>query len=85
MSKPKLLLMDEPSWGLAPILTTELFQKIQMIRDSGTSVLIVEQNVYQALKIADRAYVIEKGQIVMEGVGVVLLKDQNLKKAYLGI
>ncbi|HWQ78206.1 MAG TPA: ABC transporter ATP-binding protein [Anaerovoracaceae bacterium] len=85
MSRPKLLLMDEPSWGLAPILTTELFDKIRTIRDSGTSVLIVEQNVYQALKIADWAYVMEKGEIVMEGVGVDLLDHPDLKKAYLGI
>ncbi|HWQ80346.1 MAG TPA: ABC transporter ATP-binding protein [Anaerovoracaceae bacterium] len=85
MSRPKLLLMDEPSWGLAPILTTELFEKIRTIRDSGTSVLIVEQNVYQALKIADWAYVMEKGEIVMEGVGVDLLDNPDLKKAYLGM
>jgi branched-chain amino acid transport system ATP-binding protein len=85
MSKPTLLIMDEPSWGLAPILTTELFEKIQTIRDSGTSVMIVEQNVFQALKVADWAYVIEKGEIVMEGPGMDLLESPDLKKAYLGI
>ncbi len=85
MSNPKLLIMDEPSWGLAPILVTELFETIQTVRDEGTSVLLVEQNVSQTLQVADWGYVIEHGEVSMEGVGVDLLQDEGLKKAYLGM
>ena len=85
MSNPKLLIMDEPSWGLAPLLVAELFETIEHVRQSGTSVLLVEQNVYKALQICDRAYVIEHGNIVLEGEGADLLINDDLKKAYLGI
>lgn len=85
MSNPKLLILDEPSWGLAPILVHELFEQLVEIKNGGTSVLIVEQNVNKALSISENAYVIEKGQIYMEGVGQDLLKNPDLKKAYLGI
>lgn len=85
MSNPKLLIMDEPSWGLAPILVAEMFQTIEDIRASGTSVLIVEQNVGKTLSMADWGYVIENGDVVMQDVGKSLLQDEGLKKAYLGI
>ena len=85
MSNPKLLIMDEPSWGLAPILVTEMFQSIEMIRDRGTAILIVEQNVGKTLSISDWGYVIENGTVVMQDVGKKLLQDESLKKAYLGI
>ena len=85
MSSPKLLIMDEPSWGLAPILVAEMFEKIQEIKKSGTSILLVEQNVTKALEIADYGYVMELGEIVLKGKGSDLLKDKDLKKAYLGI
>lgn len=85
MSTPKLLIMDEPSWGLAPILVTEMFQTIEMIRDRGTAILIVEQNVGKTLSISDWGYVIENGTVVMQDVGKKLLQDESLKKAYLGI
>ena len=85
MGNPKLLIMDEPSWGLAPILVAELFDTIQMIRERGTAVLIVEQNVGKTLDIADWGYVIENGVVVMQNEGKALLNDDGLKKAYLGI
>ena len=85
MLKPKLLLMDEPSQGLAPFLVTELFEKIKTIRESGTSILIVEQNVFKALKISDWSYVIEGGRIVLGGKGEDLLENEKLKEAYLGM
>lgn len=85
MSNPKLLIMDEPSWGLAPILVTEMFQTIEMIRDRGTAILIVEQNVGKTLSISDWGYVIENGTVVMQDVGKKLLQDESLKKAFLGI
>ena len=85
MSNPKLLIRDEPSWGLAPILVTEMFQTIEMIRDRGTAILIVEQNVGKTLSISDWGYVIENGTVVMQDVGKKLLQDESLKKAYLGI
>ena len=85
MSTPKLLIMDEPSWGIAPILVTEMFQTIEMIRDRGTAILIVEQNVGKTLSISDWGYVIENGTVVMQDVGKKLLQDESLKKAYLGI
>lgn len=85
MSNPKLLIMDEPSWGLAPILVAEMFDTIEQVRQSGTSILIVEQNVQKTLQIADWGYVFENGNISMKGVGTDLLQDENLKKAYLGI
>ena len=84
MSKPKLLLMDEPSLGLAPLIVREIFSIIKRIKDEGTTILIVEQNAYQTLKIADYAYVLELGSVKTEGVGSQLIKDESLFAAYLG-
>ncbi|HZG14588.1 MAG TPA: ATP-binding cassette domain-containing protein, partial [Candidatus Bathyarchaeia archaeon] len=84
MSRPKLLLLDEPSMGLAPIVVSDIFKVIRQINQEGTTVLIVEQNVKQALKIADYGYVLEVGQIVHEGTGEALLNDERVKEAYLG-
>jgi branched-chain amino acid transport system ATP-binding protein len=85
MALPKLLMFDEPSLGLAPILVREIFNIIDKIRQEGTTVLIVEQNVKQTLAIADRAYVLESGRIVMQGTGQSLLSDEHVKTAYLGV
>lgn len=84
MSKPKIILMDEPSMGLSPILVNEIFDIIQAVSESGTTVLLVEQNAKKALSIADRAYVLETGNIVLEGRAKELLQDDSIKKAYLG-
>ncbi|MFP3389323.1 ABC transporter ATP-binding protein [Brevibacillus sp. SIMBA_040] len=84
MSRPKLLLLDEPSMGLAPIVVSDIFKVIKQINAEGTTVLIVEQNVKQALKIADLGYVLEAGQIVLEGTAESLLNDERVKEAYLG-
>ena len=84
MSKPKLILMDEPSMGLSPILVNEIFDIIRSVSESGTTVLLVEQNAKKALAIADRAYVLETGNIVLEGRAKDLLEDDSIKKAYLG-
>ncbi len=84
MSRPKLLLLDEPSMGLAPIVVSDIFKVIKEINAEGTTVLIVEQNVKQALKIADYGYVLEAGQIVLDGTGEALLNDERVKEAYLG-
>ncbi|TAN41868.1 MAG: ABC transporter ATP-binding protein [Nitrospirae bacterium] len=85
MSKPKLMMFDEPSLGLAPILVREIFSILGNIREEGTTVLIVEQNVKQTLSISDRAYVLENGRVVIEGTGADLLNDEHVKKAYLGV
>lgn len=84
MSKPRIILMDEPSMGLSPILVNEIFDIIQSVSASGTTVLLVEQNAKKALAIADRAYVLETGKIVQEGKADVLMNDDSIKKAYLG-
>ncbi|HJC73632.1 MAG TPA: ABC transporter ATP-binding protein [Candidatus Mediterraneibacter faecavium] len=84
MSKPKIILMDEPSMGLSPILVNEIFDIIRAVSESGTTVLLVEQNAKKALAIADRAYVLETGKIVLEGNAKDLLEDDSIKKAYLG-
>jgi len=84
MSKPKLLLLDEPSMGLAPIVVKQIFSIISDINKDGTTVLLVEQNAAMALKLADRAYVIQNGTIGMEGKALDLLNDEGIKKAYLG-
>lgn len=84
MSKPDLLLLDEPSMGLAPIVVDQIFQIIEQINKMGTTVLLVEQNANMALSIADRAYVLETGEITMEGAAKDLLGNENIKKAYLG-
>lgn len=84
MSRPKLLLLDEPSMGLAPLIVADIFKVIQEINQEGTTVLIVEQNVRQALKVAHYGYVIENGQIVLRGEAQDLLNDERVKEAYLG-
>ncbi|HQC26220.1 MAG TPA: ABC transporter ATP-binding protein [Treponemataceae bacterium] len=84
MSKPSLLLLDEPSMGLAPILVEEIFSIIETINAQGTTVLLVEQNAYKALAIADYAYILETGVIIKEGEAKTLLKDAEVKAAYLG-
>ena len=84
MSKPKIILMDEPSMGLSPIFVNEIFNIIQEVSASGTTVLLVEQNAKKALSIADRAYVLETGNIALEGDAKILMNDDSIKKAYLG-
>lgn len=84
MSKPRLLLLDEPSMGLAPILVDEIFSIIQRINKAGTTVLLVEQNAFKALSIADRAYILETGLVTKSGVAAELAKDNAVKAAYLG-
>ncbi len=84
MSKPRLLLLDEPSLGLAPIIVSRIFKIIKGINQQGTTVLLVEQNAKAALRLAHRAYVMETGKIVMQGEASVLEKDVGIKKAYLG-
>lgn len=84
MAKPKLLLLDEPSMGLAPLLVKEIFNIIKEINAEGTTILLVEQNAMQALKIANRAYVLETGNIVLSGTGQELLESEEVQKVYLG-
>lgn len=84
MSHPDIILMDEPSMGLSPIFVTEIFNIIKEISAGGTTVLVVEQNAKKALSIADRAYVLETGKIVLQGAAKDLLEDESVKKAYLG-
>ncbi|WP_087719402.1 ABC transporter ATP-binding protein [Salinicola salarius] len=85
MACPELLIFDEPSLGLAPIVVSQVFDVVKKIAESGTTVLIVEQNVQQTLKVADRAYVIENGRIVMDGQAQELMGNDHIRKAYLGI
>lgn len=85
MSCPKLLMLDEPSLGLSPLMTQEIFRVVKEINEDGESILLVEQNVRQALNLSARGYVLENGHVVLEGKGTELLKDENVKKAYLGI
>ncbi|TET38504.1 MAG: ABC transporter ATP-binding protein [Planctomycetota bacterium] len=84
MARPKLLLLDEPSLGLAPILVSEIFEIIQEINKQGTTILLVEQNALMALRIAHRGYVIATGRLMLEGTGKELLADENVRKTYLG-
>ena len=84
MSKPKIVLLDEPSMGLSPILVNEIFDIIQSLNKAGTTVLLVEQNAKKALSIADRAYVLETGRIVQSGDADALMHDESIQKAYLG-
>ena len=84
MAKPKLLLLDEPSMGLAPLLVKEIFNIIRDINATGTTILLVEQNAMQALRIADKAYVLETGTIVLQGTGQELLSSPEVQKVYLG-
>lgn len=85
MSRPKLCVFDEPSYGLAPLLVKEIFRIIKGLHEQGISILLIEQNVRQTLEIADRAYVLENGRIVSEGKSGELLQDDHIKKAYLGL
>ena len=84
MSKPRLMMLDEPSMGLAPILVEQIFDIISALNKDGTTILLVEQNAQMALSIADRAYVLETGKIVNSGTGEELLHDDSVRKAYLG-
>ena len=84
MSKPKILMLDEPSMGLAPILVQQIFDIIKELHKSGTTILLVEQNAEMALNIADRAYVLESGRIKISGTGKELAQSDEIKKAYLG-
>lgn len=85
MSKPSLIMFDEPSLGLAPILVQEIFRIVQMVNDEGVTALLVEQNVHHTLRICDRAYVLENGRVVMSGTGKEFLNNEHIKEAYLGI
>ena len=85
MARPRLLMLDEPSWGIAPKFVTKVLDVIQRVNASGVSILLVEQNLHKALGIAHRGYVIQTGRIVMEGEAQVLLHDEQVKKAYLGL
>ncbi len=84
MAKPKLLMLDEPSLGLAPIIVNEVFELLKRIHAAGMTILLVEQNVFQTLEIADRAYVLENGRIGLQGTGQQVLNDPHMKAAYLG-
>ena len=84
MSHPRILLLDEPSMGLSPLLVKEIFTTIQEVNQEGVTILLVEQNAKMALSIANRAYVLETGDVVMEGEGQAMLRDDNVRKAYLG-
>lgn len=84
MARPRVLILDEPSLGLAPIVVREMFEIIQTINREGITILLVEQNVQQSLKLANRAYVLENGRVVLEGAGSDLLNDQRVREAYLG-
>ena len=85
MARPKLLMFDEPSLGLAPIIVAQVFDVVEKIVATGVTVLLVEQNVFRTLSIADRGYVLENGEIVMQDSGAALLRDDHVRRAYLGI
>ena len=85
MSRPALLTVDEPSLGLAPLMVKKTFEILQTINQESVTILLVEQNVFNALNMSHRAYVLENGRIVLKGTGTELLKDDHLKKAYMGI
>ena len=84
MSQPKLMMLDEPSMGLAPVLVEEIFDIIHNLHEAGTTILLVEQNARMALSIADRAYVIETGNVTLEGDAKELMNNDSVRKAYLG-
>lgn len=84
MAKPKVFIMDEPSLGLAPIIVKEIFETIQQIKKEGTTVLLVEQNAFQTMKISDYVYVLETGKVTIEGPAEVVRNDENVRKSYLG-
>ena len=85
MSRPKLCVFDEPSYGLAPMLVTEMFQTIEKLREQGITILLIEQNVRHTLEIADRAYVLENGRLCLEGECGELLQSDHVRKAYMGL
>ena len=85
MSQPRLCIVDEPSSGLAPLIVDEIFGIIQGLRDQGIAIFLIEQNVQQTLEIADRAYVLENGRVALEGKSKELLKEELIRKAYLGL
>ncbi|KKL04676.1 hypothetical protein LCGC14_2613660, partial [marine sediment metagenome] len=85
MSLPALMMLDEPSLGLAPLLVSTIFEIIEQINRQGTAILLIEQNVFHSLKFADRAYVLENGQIVIRGGGKELLENSHIRKTYLGL
>jgi len=85
MAEPELLMLDEPSLGLAPVLVDQVFETLQQLRAAGIPILLVEQNAVKALSFADRAYILENGRVIMEGKGSELLSDERVKSAYLGI
>lgn len=84
MARPKLLLLDEPSLGLAPLIIAQIFEIIERIRDEGMTIFLVEQNAHRALQISDRGYVLENGEVVLQGLGSELLSNDEVKRAYLG-
>lgn len=84
LSNPRLLLLDEPSMGLSPLMTQQVFDVLRTLKEEGITMLLVEQNAYDALEISDRAYILEVGTITMEGKSSMLIEDSNVKKAYLG-
>ncbi len=84
MSRPRLLMLDEPSLGLAPLVVRQMFETIKQINSLGTTVLLAEQNAFAALKIAHRAYVMENGRLVMEGDRATMLGNEQVRKAYIG-
>ena len=85
MSLPTLMMLDEPSLGLAPVLVSTIFEIIEKINKQGTSILLIEQNVFHSLKIADRGYVLENGEIALSGAGQDLLENPHIRKTYLGL
>jgi branched-chain amino acid transport system ATP-binding protein len=85
MSKPRLCIIDEPSSGLAPLMVEDIFRIIQGLRDQGIAIFLIEQNVQQSLEIADRAYVLENGRVILEGESKQLLEEELIRKAYLGL
>lgn len=85
MAQPKLLMLDEPSLGLAPVVVKMIFETVRAINGRGVTVLLVEQNVKQCLELSHRGYVLENGRIVLQGIGQEILKNEHLRKAYLGL
>ena len=85
MAKPRLLLMDEPSMGLAPLIIEEIFNIVKELKEEGITIFLVEQNASQALALADRGYVLETGKVVIEGTGRELLSNEKVREAYLGM
>jgi branched-chain amino acid transport system ATP-binding protein len=85
MSKPKLLMLDEPSLGLAPLITQQVFELIKTIHHDGVTVLLIEQNVHQSMRVADQVFVLESGHVVAQGSATQLSEEEHIKSAYLGI